>query len=239
MKLKDIRLKEIIQLKKIDRELIYKGEPNQNHELGQIKAYQQVLVDMDTMDIETFETINNKIIIDRMSRYADDEPIVYIDEDIFNISDDAIEEGYYSVIGEILKFINPEHEYSEVPKFEIDICKKKLLKDLTLAEILYTKIHFIQEDKDIFSEDCKYINEGEISAYLNIIKDINDLTTDVFESKYLKILDMNIEKILCLNDINAPESQRIQGYNFAVIEVLVMINPKKQRQFLQYIPKSY
>ena len=239
MKLKDIRLKEIIQLKKIDRELIYTGEANQNHELGQIKAYQQVLVDMDTMDIETFETINNKIIIDRMSRYADDEPIVYIDEEVFNASDAAIEEGYYSVIGEVLEFINPEHMYSEVPEFEIDICKNKLLKELTLIEILHTKIQFIKEDKHIFPEDCKYVNEGEISAYLDIINDINDLTVNIFEKKYLEILDINVQRIFDIADVNSPRSERIQGYNFGVIEVLVLINPKKQRQFLQYIPKEY
>ena len=60
---------------------------------------------------------------------------------------------------------------------------------------------------------------------------------DVFESKYIGVVDMNIHSILDINDIDSPISENIQGYNFGVVEVLVMINPKKEKRFLKYIPR--
>ena len=97
---------------------------------------------------------------------------------------------------------------------------EKQLKGLTLIEIINRKIGFTRSQQPLH-----FISEGELEAYNQMIQDIEEMTEKEFVNKYLKMVK-DIEQKYDKNEIiNQEEDHKLGGFNNAVVNVLLLINP--------------
>jgi len=94
------------------------------------------------------------------------------------------------------------------------------LKDLTLIEIMKNKRSFTKSQ-----QPNHFINQGELEAYNEMIRDVEKMTENEFVNKYLQIVK-DIEQKFFNNEINNQEEDHmLGGFNNAVVDVLIIINP--------------
>lgn len=101
----------------------------------------------------------------------------------------------------------------------------KKVSQITFKEIIEGKRKFILENNIFDKEEYKNTNDGEILAYNQILKDIEELQVQSFEAKYIEILK-DIDQKLDMGFIkDNNEVEKIAGYNNAIVSVLKLINP--------------
>ena len=69
-----------------------------------------------------------------------------------------------------------------------------MTKNITIRDIIYSRIDFIENNNIFDKKEYMYVNKGEIEAYSEILTDIELLTIDAFVEKYLCILKKVSEK---------------------------------------------
>ena len=99
------------------------------------------------------------------------------------------------------------------------------LKNITIRDIIYSRIDFIENNNIFDKKEYMYVNKGEIEAYSEILTDIELLTIDAFVEKYLCILKKVSEKLDNEHNLGDNEQERMSGYNNAIVFVLSLINP--------------
>ena len=67
-----------------------------------------------------------------------------------------------------------------------------MTKNITIRDIIYSRIDFIENNNIFDKKEYMYVNKGEIEAYSEILTDIELLTIDAFVEKYLCILKMQM-----------------------------------------------
>ena len=98
-------------------------------------------------------------------------------------------------------------------------------KNITIRDIIYSRIDFIENNNIFDKKEYMYVNKGEIEAYSEILTDIELLTIDAFVEKYLCILKKVSEKLDNEHNLGDNEQERMSGYNNAIVFVLSLINP--------------
>lgn len=73
--------------------------------------------------------------------------------------------------------------------------KNTMTKNITIRDIIYSRIDFIENNNIFDKKEYMYVNKGEIEAYSEILTDIELLTIDAFVEKYLCILKKVSEKL--------------------------------------------
>lgn len=66
--------------------------------------------------------------------------------------------------------------------------KNTMIKNITIREIIDSRINFIENNNIFDKNEYMYVNRGELEAYREILTDIELLTIDAFIEKYLCIL---------------------------------------------------
>ena len=103
--------------------------------------------------------------------------------------------------------------------------KNTMTKNITIRDIIYSRIDFIENNNIFDKKEYMYVNKGEIEAYSEILTDIELLTIDAFVEKYLCILKRVSEKLDNEHNLGDNEQERMSGYNNAIVFVLSLINP--------------
>ncbi len=100
-----------------------------------------------------------------------------------------------------------------------------MIKNITIREIIDSRINFIENNNIFDKNEYMYVNRGELEAYREILTNIELLTIDAFIEKYLCILKKVSEKLDNEQCLDNYEQERISGYNNAVVFILSLINP--------------
>lgn len=100
-----------------------------------------------------------------------------------------------------------------------------MVKDITIKHIINSKISFINNNTIFDKENCAYINAGEIDAYKEMLNDIDLLTTDSFVEKYRTKVKCTLNAIDNGKPLSVNETERLSGYNNAIVFILSLINP--------------
>lgn len=103
--------------------------------------------------------------------------------------------------------------------------KNTMTKNITIRDIIYSRIDFIENNNIFDKKEYMYVNKGEIEAYSEILTDIELLTIDAFVEKYLCILKKVSEKLDNEHNLGDNEQERMSGCNNAIVFVLSLINP--------------
>lgn len=100
-----------------------------------------------------------------------------------------------------------------------------MTKNITIKDIICSRINFLENNSIFDKNEYKYINKGELEAYREILIDIELITIDAFIKKYVCILK-NISKNLDTEyNLDINECERLSGYNNAIVFILSLINP--------------
>ena len=82
--------------------------------------------------------------------------------------------------------------------------KNTMTKNITIRDIIYSRIDFIENNNIFDKKEYMYVNKGEIEAYSEILTDIELLTIDAFVEKYLCILKKVSEKLVFVLSLINP-----------------------------------
>ena len=116
--------------------------------------------------------------------------------------------------------------------------KNTMTKNITIRDIIYSRIDFIENNNIFDKKEYMYVNKGEIEAYSEILTDIELLTIDAFVEKYLCILKKVSEKLDNEHNLGDNEQERMSGYNNCIVFVLslIIIEIKFIREKNKYAP---
>ena len=235
----EIKFKEFLELQILEHERYEQGEDfcdlGEYYMSGIRNAYKEILIDIETCSVSFFE----KKIFEVHEKLEEElELLESLNTSVTKERDEEIEEeiGYVNTMGQIYHIITANSGYKNEyynNSYEND---DKIIKDVTLKDIAQARIEYDKANMYTIDEECTNIVKGEIDSYNALIQDMYVLTADVFEEKYYNKLEENRQRILAINDIKLPISQRIKGENFAIIRILSIINPRREDDFLEYSP---
>lgn len=103
--------------------------------------------------------------------------------------------------------------------------KNTIIKNITIRDIIYSRINFLENNNIFDKNEYMYVNKGELEAYSEILNDIELLTIDDFIEKYLCIFKKVSEKLDNEYSLEINEQERMSGYNNAIVFILSLINP--------------
>ena len=229
----EIKFKEFLELQILEHERYEQGEDfcdlGEYYMSGIRNAYKEILIDIETCSVNSFE---KKIFA--IHEKLEAETLESLNTSVTKKREEEI--GYVNTMGEIYHIITANWWYKNEyynNSYEND---DKIIKDVTLKDIAQARIEYDKANMYTIDEECTNIVKGEIDSYNALIQDMYVLTADVFEEKYYNKLEENRQRILAINDIKLPISQRIKGENFAIIRILSIINPRREDDFLEYSP---
>ncbi len=103
--------------------------------------------------------------------------------------------------------------------------KNKMTKNITIKDIICSRINFLENNYIFDKNEYKHINKGELEAYREILIDIELITIDDFIEKYVCILKNISKKKDDEYSLDIIERERLSGYNNAIVFALSLINP--------------
>ena len=99
------------------------------------------------------------------------------------------------------------------------------LNQFTLANVIERRIHFTNTNTIYDKTDFKYINEGELLAYNEMLTDIKGMKESEFLNKYLDIISKLTIQFENEAFTDEKEMEKMSGYNNGIVNILKCINP--------------
>ena len=230
----EIKFKELLELQIQEHDMYEQGEDfcdfGEYYMSGIRTAYKEILIDVETYKVSSFE---NKVMKIHEIMQKELEVLELLNKHVSKEMEEKI--GYFNTMADIYQIITANSSDDDIynNSYEND---DKIIKDVTLKDIARARIEYDKVNMYTIDEEYANIVKGEIDSYNALIQDMYVLTVDVFEEKYYNKLEENKQRILEINDKKLAISQRIQGESFAIIEILKIINPRREDEFLKYIP---
>ncbi|EPE61067.1 hypothetical protein L479_02540 [Exiguobacterium sp. S17] len=103
--------------------------------------------------------------------------------------------------------------------------ENKKLTHFTLMDIIERKIQFTKTNTIFDQNEFKNNNEGEISAYREMLHDMKEMKEDEFLEKYLRLLKTLAKKFENNEFTDKHEQEKMTGYNNGIVVILRCIDP--------------
>lgn len=101
----------------------------------------------------------------------------------------------------------------------------KRMKQFTIVDIIERKIYFTKTNNIFDRLEYQYDNEGELLAYDEMLVDVKLMDENEFVNKYLSIIRMLSVKFENKVFSDDKETEKMSGYNNAIVNILRCINP--------------
>lgn len=178
------------------------------------------MIDEIIEDLETYS--NHDFLRKYQKRYLEISDLLENDNE-FDMYDKLI--GKQSAIEFVFMLISPYLEYSVDEETINGISYLFCFKDISIENILESKIDFIDENNIFDKAEFANVNQGVKRACIEMLDDIKIYVIDDFINKYKEIF-IPINKLLESDDLVVDEMiEETIGYSNTIIDILSLIKP--------------
>ncbi|MDQ0903496.1 MULTISPECIES: hypothetical protein [unclassified Paenibacillus] len=101
----------------------------------------------------------------------------------------------------------------------------KRMMQFTIVDIIERKINFTKTNNIFDKLEFQYNDEGELLAYNEMLVDVKLMDENEFVNKYLGIIRMLTVQFENKVISDERETEKMSGYNNAIVSILRCINP--------------